>query len=293
MDHLFASMNPMRARRGATLLIVAAMLLGACRVETTVGVELHRDGSGRVRVHLAFDQDALRRVPVSSVKLDDLRAAGWQVTTDATSITMEKPFARPQDLAPTVHELTGSSGLVGAVSATRTRTFSRTNFVVHIDADLRPLAVGVVNDRDLANRLRLVGLDPTVLELKLDAPLRQAVDMRLVLALPDGRVKTWSVAPGGHVEARATSSVPNPGRLAWLFAAIALAGAAVLLLVTSWFLPGRRRRRGADEPASAPEAVTHDEAVSEQVPATQVAPDGDETKAVAPEAAAATDEASP
>lgn len=306
-DRLFASMNPMKARRGALLLIVAALLLGACRVETTVGVELHRDGSGRVRVHVAFDEDARQRVPVSSIKVDDLRAAGWQVTTDATSITLEKPFARPQDLSPTVHELTGSGGLVGVASAARTRGFSRTKYTVHVDLDLRPLAVGVLDDRDLANRLRLVGLDPTVLELKLDAPLRQAVDVRLLLALPDGRVKTWSVAPGGHVEARATSSVPNPGRLAWLFAAIALGGAAVLLLVTSLFLPGRRRRRGRDEPepegpagVGPPDATVPEQGAPgdgseapEPVPSSPIAPDGDDTRPVAPEAATAADEASP
>lgn len=283
-------MKLMRARHGALLLIVTAMLLGACRVDTSVGIELHRDGSGRIRVHMAFDQDAAQRVPTSSIKLDDLVAAGWRVTRDPTSITIEKPFARPQDLAPTVRELTGSSGLVGAVSAKRSPAFSRTAFVVHVDIDLRPLAVGVLNDRDLTNRLRLVGLDPAALELKLDAPVRQAVDVRLVLALPDGRVKTWSVAPGGHVEAGATSSVPNPGRTAWLFAAIALAGAALVLLATSLFLPGRRRARGSDQRVVEPDAPATDQTPAEPLSAAQGVEAG-ETRPVTP--GATTQEASP
>jgi hypothetical protein len=232
---------------------VLVLLLAACHVDTTVGVDLHRDGSGRVRVHVAFDADAARRVPVSSIKLDDLRAAGWRVSRDATSVTIEKPFARPTDLGPTLRELTGSSGLIGRVSATRTSEFSRTNYAARVDIDLRPLAVDIRSDTDLMNHLRFVGLDSAVLELKLDTPLRDAVGVRLVVALPGGRVRSWSVPAGGHVEARATSSVPIGGRVAWLIASAVLAGLAVVLLLVAWLLPGRRRRRAEEEPpAEAP-----------------------------------------
>jgi hypothetical protein len=245
------------ARRGVLLAVAAALLLTACRVDTTVGIDLHRDGSGRVRVHVAFDEDARRRVPVSSIRLDDLQGAGWRVSRDAASITIDKPFARAADLGPTLRELTGSGTLLGNVSARRTTGFFRTGYSMRVDIDLRPLAVGVLNDPDLQARLRLVGIDPAALELKLDAPVRPAVAVQLVVALPGGGVRTWAVPAGNHVEARATSSVPNGARVAWMFAAIALAGLALVLLAASWLLPGRRPRRGRgerrsdDEPSSA------------------------------------------
>jgi hypothetical protein len=264
---------------------VLVLLLAACHVDTTVGVDLHRDGSGRVRVHVAFDADAARRVPVSSIKLDDLRAAGWRVSRDATSVTIEKPFARPRDLGPTLRELTGSSGLIGRVSATRTSEFSRTNYAARVDIDLRPLAVDIRSDTDLVNHLRFVGLDSAVLELKLDTPLRDAVGVRLVVALPGGRVRSWSVPAGGHVEARATSSVPIGGRVAWLIASAVLAGLAVVLLLVAWLLPGRRRRRAEEEPAAdAPPAT---EPPAEAPPTPAPAPEVPPTPAPAPEPATA------
>ena len=276
----------MAARRGVLVVVVATMLLTACRVDTTVGVDLHRDGSGLVRVHLAFDDEAARRVPIATIKLDDLQAAGWRVSRDATSITMEKAFGRPAELGPTVRELTGTGGLASGVSATRTSSFFRTHLAVRLDVDLRPLAVGLLADRDLVNGLRLVGVDPVALELKLDAPVRDAVAVRLLVALPDGRVRSWTVPPGGHVDARATASVANGGRWSWLIAALALAGAAVVLLGVSWLLPGRRRTRGRDVEATAP-----DEAPAETVePAPETvepAPETPTPEPAAPEQAAA------
>ena len=278
----------MAARRGVLVVVVATMLLTACRVDTTVGVDLHRDGSGLVRVHLAFDDEAARRVPIATIKLDDLQAAGWRVSRDATSITMEKAFARPAELGPTVRELTGTGGLASGVSATRTSSFFRTHVAVRLDADLRPLAVGLLADRDLVNGLRLVGVDPVALELKLDAPVSDAVAVRLLVALPDGRVRSWTVPPGGHVDARATASVANGGRWSWLIAALALAGAAVVLLGVSWLLPGRRRTRGSDVEATAPDEAPADSV--EPAPETvEPAPSGSETPAPetpAPEPAA-------
>ncbi len=262
-------MNPMTARRGLLLLIVAAALLAACRVDTTVGIELHRDGSGRVRVHVALDEDARRRVPVAAIKLDDLRGAGWRVSRDATSVTVEKSFARAVDLASTLRELSGSSLLLRDVSATRRASFFRTRFAVRVDVDLRELGVGVPSDPDLENRLRLLGLDPSVVELKLDAPLRNAVGLQLFVAMPDGRVRSWSVPAGGRVDARATSTLANGGRTTWLIAAVALAGVALVALTIALIPPFRRRsrRNGAEEvtpprpvDASAPPAPQPEEA---------------------------------
>lgn len=236
------------------LLLVAATVLAACRVDTTVGIELRHDGSGRVRVHVAFDDDARRRVSVSAIKFDDLTAAGWHVSRDGKSVTLEKAFARTADLGPTLRELTGSSPLLRNVSATRTPEFFRTRFAMRVDVDLRELSVGVAGDQDLANRLRLIGLDPSVLEVKLDAPARAAAGMQLVMVMPDGRVRTWSSPAGGRIDARATTSVANGARVTWFVAAVALAGAALLFVVVGLF-PRRRRRahaRGGHRDSEAP-----------------------------------------
>src|SRR5689334_11259915 len=99
----------LRIVRPARLLVAFAIVLAlaACRVHTDVDVHVRDDGSGTVSVHLTLDGDAARLVPIASIRLDDLQAAGWSVTRDATSVTLTKAFARPEYLGPTLRELTG------------------------------------------------------------------------------------------------------------------------------------------------------------------------------------------
>jgi hypothetical protein len=228
--------------RGLLIVAVVSVLLGACRVDTTVGVDLHRDGSGRVRVRVVLDEEAARAVPVSSIRLDDLQAAGWRVTRDARSITIEKPFGRPAELAPAVLELAGGSAPIGDASARRDRGFVSTDYELRVDLDLRRLAAGIGSDPDLQARLRLAGVDPAALELRADASLRRAVTARVVLTMPDGRVHTRDVAAGGHVDARATSAAVNGARLAWMIAAVVLAALGALLVLGGLFTARRRRQ---------------------------------------------------
>ena len=64
--------------------VVAAVVAttAGCRVRTQLAVDVEEDGSGMVTVAVGLDADAVDRVPAldQELRLDDLEAAGWEVT---------------------------------------------------------------------------------------------------------------------------------------------------------------------------------------------------------------------
>jgi hypothetical protein len=240
--------------RPARLLVAFAivLVLAACRVHTDVDVRVRDDGSGTVRVHVTLDPDAARRVPVASIRVDDLTAAGWSVTRDATSVTLTKPFARPEDLGPTLRELTGPDGVLGAASLTRTSSFLRTREALQVDVDLRAVSAGAGNDADLVARLRAAGVDPAAIANQLDASVRGAAEVDLHAHLPGGVTRSWTIPANGQVQARVSTSTWNGSRFRLLVVAVVLAGLAVIVAIAAVTRGGRARRgtRGGTRPRS-------------------------------------------
>jgi len=219
--------------------LLVAVVVASCKADTALTVTVKPDGSGTVRVHVMFDADAARQVPPSTIPLDDLARAGWRVTRDATSITVEKGFADTAALPGVLREISGPGGVLRDVSLTRDPSFLDVKYALRVDVDLRGLGANVASDAALAQRLRAAGVDPAAVDARLSGSLRDAVSLDVHALLPGGGVRTWHVAPGGQVDARATSTVSNGGRLWWLVAAGILVVLAVLVAVLS--LLARRR----------------------------------------------------
>ncbi|MBA3955844.1 MAG: hypothetical protein H0X58_04185, partial [Acidimicrobiia bacterium] len=73
-------------RRSRRLVVVAAltgvvMVVGGCEMQVDLGVDVERDGSGRVAVAVDLDAEAADRLPDlgDQLRLDDLEAAGWEI----------------------------------------------------------------------------------------------------------------------------------------------------------------------------------------------------------------------
>jgi hypothetical protein len=102
------------------LVVVAALVLGACRVDIHVGVKLNTNGSGVVTVKMGVDDDTLAREPgiAGEVRTDDLKIAGWQVVGPAkgegglTWLTLTKPFANAKQATEILNEISGSAGII-------------------------------------------------------------------------------------------------------------------------------------------------------------------------------------
>lgn len=213
--------------------LVVALVVASCKADTSLAVTVKPDGSGTVRARVTFDADAAEQVPPSTIRLDDLSRAGWRVTRDATSITIEKPFPDAAALPRVLREVTGPDGVLRAVSLTRDESFLDVKYALRVDVDLRALGAHVTDDAALAQRLRAAGVDPAAVDTRLSGSLRDAVSVDVRALLPGGGVRTWHVAPGGHVDAHTTSSVPIGGRLWWLVAAGVLVVLALLVVVLS------------------------------------------------------------
>src|SRR5438105_12656811 len=95
------------------LLIALAflLLLAGCKVDTTVSIKVHKDGSGVVTVTAVLDPDAVKAAEAGGgkledrVRLGDLTKARWTVTPWARSadgsaqIVLSKPFRSPAEVA--------------------------------------------------------------------------------------------------------------------------------------------------------------------------------------------------
>jgi len=69
------------------VLVLAAGLLSACRLDVDVAVTMDADGSGSVRVRAIADPELVAAEPgvIDGLAVDDLRSAGWAITgPDAT-----------------------------------------------------------------------------------------------------------------------------------------------------------------------------------------------------------------
>ena len=98
------------------------LLAAACKVDTTVTVTVHDDGSGVVSVTAALDPDAVKAAESGGgkledrVRLGDLAAGGWTVdpwaraADGSAQLTLSKPFDTPEQATAIVKELNGTVG---------------------------------------------------------------------------------------------------------------------------------------------------------------------------------------
>ncbi|MGZ4674378.1 MAG: hypothetical protein ACXV8K_17085, partial [Ilumatobacteraceae bacterium] len=89
-------------RRG--LIMIAAMLLTACHVDTTVDIAMGSDGAGKITVTAIADAAVLAQAPglADDLRFDDAKTAGWTLTGPAATsdgglrVELSHPFASPQ-----------------------------------------------------------------------------------------------------------------------------------------------------------------------------------------------------
>ena len=98
--------------------LVAAVLLASCRVDTDVTLKVKPNGSGTVSVVVTADADIVSKAPdiKSDVRVDDLKEAGWKVTgpvdTDdgGVTITLTRSFSGPIEATAILNQINGTRG---------------------------------------------------------------------------------------------------------------------------------------------------------------------------------------
>jgi hypothetical protein len=230
------------------------LLLAGCNVNTRVDVVLHDDGSGVLQTTVTLDADALTRLGTTRggappVVVDDLRRAGWKVSPwvktgrGSQTITVSHAFANRAELAALVRDIAGPKGILRSPTVSRRRGWFSSRDALSIVVDMRTPSIGVTSDAVLAAKLRSAGVDPATLESHIDARIRGALHMTVVLHLPDGRTETY-VAQDGHVRTvRATSGGTDWDHVVKFGLAVALAVVAAMFFLAAAVGARRNRRR--------------------------------------------------
>ena len=240
------------------LVALLAWSATACQVTLAAGVDVARDGSGRVTAGIGLDADALRELgdPVTALRVDDLRQAGWQVEAprkedDGLSwVRASKPFADPEQAAAIMAELSGPDGPFRDFRIVRTKSLTRSKATFTGTLDLSRGLAGL-SDPELAATLGDVdlGLDLEGLRRRFGDQLARTVTVQFTAGLPgdmttnapgrQGGRALWSPELGQTIQMEATSEALriNPA------IPIAAGAAVVTLAGVLLFVVVRRRRR--------------------------------------------------
>ena len=234
------------------LVALGAGATTACQLTLAAGVDVNRDGTGRVTAGLGLDDEAVKEVGDlgTALRLDDVRRSGWQVDQPRkeddglTWVRAFKPFADPEQVPAILAELNGPDGPFRnfRVERTRSLTKSRTTFTGTVD-----LVGGLAG---LSDPELNAALDDVDLGLDLEGLRRRfgdRLDVRVTAGLPgevttnaparDGGRALWSPELGQTIQLEASSeALRSDPRIP------ITAGAALLAVVLGLVVLRRRRR---------------------------------------------------
>jgi hypothetical protein len=228
------------------------VLAAACKVDTTVTVTVHDDGSGVVSVTAVLDADAVKATEAGGGKLEDrvrladLTAAGWTVqpwaraADGSAQITLSKPFADAAQATAIVKELNGAVGPLRDFTVSRDPGTFSTSYSTTGTLDLEDLQTGLTSDKDVVGSLVGQGVDAGAVDQSLRSDLRDSFGLTVKVEQPGGTTVVKGV-PGHATPVDASTSVLDTTRVILVTIAVVLVVAAIAVLL--W--PGRRRRRRA------------------------------------------------
>lgn len=232
------------------VLLGAAALLSACRIDAGVEVVVGADGAGEVRVHVGFDDEALARA--GALRLDDVRAAGWTVTgpqkepdRDTSGLQWvhaTKPFTGSEQFTAIMSEINGPNGIFRGFRLVRSTGFAKVTYTVtgtidpaqglesFSDPEVSQLLGGNALGRPTAAVLEDAANASLVFSIELPGDVKGAADR------VDGSRAEWDVALGDAptpIEVRSDDVQGAARRWAVIAGVLGIAavGAAVLALV--------------------------------------------------------------
>ncbi len=229
---------------------MVALVLSACQVKVDVKAKVNADGSGTVTVGLGLDDEALAKIGDlnSQLRVDDLRAAGWEIDGPArqddgyTWVRATKGFADAAAASEVMDEVNGADGAFRGWQVTRSSSPLSTSYHVTGTIDLTK-GMQTFGDAQLS---QLFGGDPFAagvkkLEQEQGRPVSDMVDVRVTVETPGGtRTYTPSLADQEPLAVKVSSSTVN-----WVGVVAAMAVVGLVVVVVAVWLRRRavRRRR--------------------------------------------------
>lgn len=236
----------MRRRLLPLLVALLAWATSACQVTLSAGVDAGRDGTGRVVAGIGLDAGAIKEIGdlATALRLDDVRAAGWQVEAprkegdDLTWVRASKPFTDPEQVPAILAELNGPGGPFRDFKVTRTKSLTRSKVTFTGTVDLAAGLTGL-SDPELTAALGDVdlGLDPDGLRsrfadrLKVLATASLPGEITTNAPTSEGGRAVWAPELGQTVLLEASSSAFRVDPRLPIAAGVALLLAIVLLAI--------------------------------------------------------------
>jgi hypothetical protein len=242
-------------RRLLVVVLFACLLLAGCKVDTTVTLAVHDDGSGFVRIKVALDAEAVQNAEAGGgkledrVRLGDLEAAGWKLSrwkraaNGSATLSLRKNFADAGDVAGIFEEVNGKDGPLRGVALERDHNILFTRYELTGVADLSQLTAGIAVDPELAAQLSGQRVDLTRIDQQLTQEIRDAFRLRIRLDLPGGSEELTPEA-GKKVRLSTSSTQFETTRALLLLAAVVLGILGVVVFVRGELRSRRRRRLG-------------------------------------------------
>jgi hypothetical protein len=246
----------MRRLGVAVLGVLLVLLCAGCKVDAQTTIKLDDDGSGVVGLRVRLDAEAVALVERGGGKLErrivlsDLKDEGWQIASWArdpasgsATLRMTHTFRDEAELRQLIEQIGGKDGIVRDVELTRSRNFLQDRDGVTLVADLTALKSGVRDDEELASKLRDAGVNVDAVDFVLAQQLRKAFSMRVVLAVPRDKTRSFSVAAGERETVNLSSTKFQTNRLALLLIGAMMVFLALLLYLSASISARRRRTR--------------------------------------------------
>jgi hypothetical protein len=229
-----------RRRWRALVLASSVVLLGACRVDSTVTVDIAKDGSGTIALTLVADADIVKDAPdlATDLRLDDLTAAGWVATgpqpTDAGGLrlVLTHPFTSPAEATALLAQLNGTDGPIRELVVRQDRSFAL-------------VATGMTGHIDLSGGLASFADDDVIAKIG-GEPYRATLDSRDIEPGDTFAITLVATAPGVLIQSDGESVPAENGTssVTWHAGSAATASQSVPITLKAALRDGRARRAG-------------------------------------------------
>jgi hypothetical protein len=250
------------------LIVIAVMLLSACKVDTTIDISVHSDGSGEITLTAIADAEVVAKAPglADDLRFDDAEAAGWTVTgpTEVSGgglqVVLTHDFANPEEATALLQSINGSGGPLHNVVVGRTISESGTS--ITLVGSLRIDGLAAFADPDV---LAAIGATPYADEIAAagQGP-SQAVGVTVKASLPgkinsatgtvDGGSVSWIVPLDGSQLDLATNAVDDHSteKIWGIASSAALIGLVIWCALAIAFIVwvARQRKRRAQRRSS-------------------------------------------
>jgi hypothetical protein len=230
--------------RRALAVALLALLLAACRVDTSVDLTMKADGTGTITVTVVADKDVVSQAPglADDLRYDDLAKAGWTVdglTTTAEGglqLVLRHDIASAEQATALLRSLNGTNGPLHDATVERTVTAeeitTRLAGTLRVDGGLDAFAdpdlLKSIGGAPYAADIAAAELKPTdVVTVAFTAHLPGEV---VTTATGTAPVASWSVPIDGTAADLATTAVVAQGAGSNGWSALATAALVGLVL---------------------------------------------------------------